>query len=40
MGKILEQLGIYGIDERVENSIVASLTLGDPALLIGAPGSG
>lgn len=39
MGKILEQLGIYGIPETIENSILASLTLGDPALLIGAPGT-
>lgn len=39
MGKILEQLGIYGIPESTENSILASLTLGDPALLIGAPGT-
>ena len=39
MGKILEQLGIFGISEHIENSIMASLTLGDPALLIGAPGT-
>lgn len=39
MGKILDRLSIFGIPERIENGILASLTLGDPALLIGAPGT-
>lgn len=39
MGKILEQLGIFGISEATENSIFASMTLGDPAILIGPPGT-
>ncbi|MHA2067121.1 MAG: AAA family ATPase [Candidatus Thorarchaeota archaeon] len=39
MGKILEELGIFGIPESIENSILASLVLGDPAIMIGAPGT-
>lgn len=39
MSKIIESLGIYGIPESVENAILTSILSGDPALMIGPPGT-
>lgn len=39
MSKIIESLGIYGIPEPVENAILTSILSGDPALMIGPPGT-
>jgi len=39
MSKIIESLGIYGIPEHTENAILTSILSGDPALMIGPPGT-
>lgn len=39
MRSVLHELQIYGLPESTENAILASLMQGDPALLIGGPGT-
>lgn len=39
MSVIFEKLGIFGLKDTIENAVLTSLYLGDPCLLIGAPGT-